>query len=154
MAQSLDEQWLHTMIADREGEWTDAHCKKLASLAHRRPVNNLILPTHYMQVFEWLSKARAEGLCEFVEKLQPQTPAVEAARLIAHEMDTIRILQEIMISLSPPLHNLWLVFKSLMETWSATRTDPRYFQSHKIAVIQRLRAEWNLREKPAANFLP
>ena len=154
MALSLDEQWLQTMIADRDGEWTDGHCKKLASLAHRRPVKNLILPTHFMVVFEWLSKARASSLCEFVKGLQPQPPAVEAARLIAHEMDTIRILQEIMITLSPPQHNLWLVFKNLMETWSATRTDPRYFQQHKIAVIQRLRAEWNLRERMAANYLP
>ena len=68
-----------------------------------------------------IAKARAKSLCDYVEKLQPQPSAVEAAKLISHEMDTIRILQEIMITLAPPPHNLWLVFKDLMETWSATR---------------------------------
>ena len=154
MAQSLDEQWLMSMIADREGEWTDGHCKKLASTAHRRPVKNLTSPTHFITVFEWMSKARAKSLCDYVKKLNPQPSAFEAAKLVTHEMDTIRILQEIMITLSPPPHNLWLVFKDLMETWSATRRDPRYFQMHKITVIQRLRSEWNLREKPSANYLP
>ena len=99
-----------------------------------------------MVVFEWLSKARASSLCDYIEQLKPQPPAVEAVKLISHEMDTIRILQET-ITLAPPQHNLWLVFKNLIETWSATRTDPRYFQLNKIAVIQRLRAEWNLRER-------
>ena len=73
MAQSLDEQWLLSMIGERDGEWTDSHCKKLASAAHRRPVKNLILPTHFMVVFEWLSKARASSLCGYVAKLQPQS---------------------------------------------------------------------------------
>ena len=153
MAQSL-EQWLLTMIAQRDGEWTDGHCKKMATAAHRRPVKNLTLPTHFMRVFEWMGRARSKSLCDYVEKLQPQPPAVEAARLISHEMDTIRILQEIMINLAPPPHNLWLVFKSLMDTWSATKRDPLYFQQHKITVIQRLRDEWNLRERPSVNYLP
>ena len=82
MAQSLDEQWLLTMIADREGEWTDGHCKKLASTAHRRPVKNLTSPTHFITVFEWMSKARAKSLCDYVKKLDPQPSAVEAAKLV------------------------------------------------------------------------
>ena len=147
LQRDYEERFLRDLIHQRSAMWSDQACKKLAGMAHRQPVSALRQPSHILKVMRFIAAERGAGLVKMYRSAKPTASPATVAMRVIDELAALRVVEEILLRLMPPPHQVFVLMAELLQKWAVTADKPQFFQTNKESLVTEYAKTYGLYER-------